>query len=165
MRIEGLFRVEVRDPDGVVVAVRASRNRVTNEFMNYLLDAGTGGSAQALWYVAPFTNNVTPSETWTAATFPGVAGELTTQYSEANRPAWLYGPASSQTKTNQTNPAVFTIAASNVNIRGFAILSAQGKGATTGMLMAASRLPADLLNLQTGYTVSVRYDISLQNAP
>lgn len=108
-------------------------NAVGNEFINATLNAMfNGGSPPANWYVAPFTTNLAPTSAITAATFAGTQGEYT-GYSEGTRQVWTSNATSSaQVVSNSAAAATFTIAGSPATLEGAALLTASGKGATTG---------------------------------
>lgn len=144
---------------------QTTHNLLPLQGLRYLLAAGAMGGAQtSAFYIAPFTNDVTPNDGWTAANFPTTAGEYT-NYEGANRLAWtktLHPTAASV--SSAASPADFTLSAgeTDVNLRGFAVLTAPSKGATTGTLISAIRHERD--NLREGDTLSVRLTLVYQNA-
>ena len=150
--VGGAFEVEVNGRERSI-----EPNIVTNVGMNYLLGALTGSAAISLWYVAPFSGNITPVVTQTTADFPTVCTEATA-YTSATRPAWAYDPVASQAIANDAVRSSFTINGS-VTIWGAAIISVSTKSATTGSLFAYSKFGAsralvldDVLTIK--YTVS-----------
>lgn len=124
-------------------------NIVPAEGIAQILKSGINGTS---WYIAPFTNNVTPGSSLTAATFTSTAGEFVT-YNEANRVAWTIptDPVSGS-YTNSASPASFTIGAvggGGQAIYGAGILSLATKSGTTGKLLAASKFSAARTLFQT----------------
>lgn len=152
-------RVNGRDP-------LLTHNLLTLEGRRYLLAAAvTGGPQTTQFYIAPFTGDVTPIDNWTAANFTANATEFT-GYTSANRVLWdrlLHATASSS--SNAASPADVELAAgqANVTIRGFGLLTASPKSATTGVLISAMR--HDRPGLGEGDTLSVRLTLVYQNAP
>lgn len=142
---------------------QVDHNKVPTEQLNYLLLTGyKSGAAYAAWYIAPFTTNVAPGATLTAATFTATQGEFIL-YNEATRQQWVLpaNPTSGSFDNTAAN-AVFTTATgagAGVAVYGAGILSASAKSATTGAILAASLfaaprtvLPTDLLSI--AYTVA-----------
>src|SRR3546814_20666005 len=82
------------------------------------------------WYVAPWSNNVNPASTWTAANFTATAGEFTA-YDETARPVWTPGDIADQTVSSVLDDAEFTINSAG-KIYGAALLGASAQSATTG---------------------------------
>lgn len=111
---------------------------ITNQGINHILDTVLHGDTT--WYLIPFTSNYTPTGLDTAATFPGAAGEATTQYVEGTRPVFVEGGAVNQVIGNTGAEGTIT-AASAVTIYGVGLSSVPTKGATTGVLLFASRFP------------------------
>lgn len=150
-------RVNGRDP-------QLTHNLLTLQGRRYLLGAAVAGVAQnTSFYIAPFTGDVTPNENWTAANFTANATEFT-GYDGANRILWdktMHPTASSA--DNTASAATFTLSAgqSNVTIRGFALLTASAKSATTGTLISAMR--HDRPGLNEGDALSVRLTLTYQN--
>ena len=150
-------RVNGRDP-------QLTHNLLTLQGRRYLLGAAVAGTAQVTqFYIAPFTGDVTPQESWTAANFTSNATEFT-GYDGAIRILWdkvLHVTASSA--DNTAAPATFTLATgqTDVTIRGFALLTASAKSATTGTLISAMR--HDRPGLNEGDALSVRLTLTYQN--
>src|SRR3546814_11714780 len=66
--------------------LEVGHNLVVNEGLTDLLDVYLkAGTQTEEWYVAPWSNNVNPASTWTAANFTATAGEFTA-YEETARP-------------------------------------------------------------------------------
>ena len=146
--------------------LQIDHNLLTTQFLNYLLMCGlhTQGKINN-WYLALFGGNVTPAVNWTAATFTAAASELvsgTEGYSQANRPLFNGTAAAGNQIDNLTGgKAAFTIVtATQLIVRGAALLSDQLKGSTNGVLASASRFAADRTlsngdNFELGYRVTL----------
>lgn len=123
--------------NGEVIDEWETKNLVTNEGLNALLDIMFHGSTQiTTWYVGVFEGNYTPVATVTAATITAASTECTA-YDEATRVAYNEAAASSQSITNSANKATFTFNATKT-IYGAFLVSASAKSATTGTLFSAA---------------------------
>lgn len=120
-------------------------NLITNEGVNYMLDAAVLGSASALssWYIALWSANVVPSASSTAADFATTYSEITSGtdgYAESTRLAFNATRTADGVVDNLTSRADFTIATpDDVVIAGAAVLSESAKGATTGTLLSIAK--------------------------
>lgn len=144
----------------------STHNLLPTQALNYLLEAGLrGGAGISGWYLALFGGAYTPTSTLTAATFPALATEIvspTEGYTESLRRPWVSGAPSVGATDNLTDRAAFTIAsASEVTIRGAALLSDSVRGGTNGVLLSAARFAnartesaGNIFNL--GYRVRLR---------
>ena len=151
-------------------AWECSKNLVPLEGRTHLLGVSLGNLPKSGgYYLALYAGQVTPQDNWSAASFAQTAAELisnTQGYVEANRPKWEPGSASNGVIDSLQNPAVFTFAAAQgttVDVAGCALLSAEGKGASTGVLIAASRFAA-LRQFQDSDTFELGYRITLSPA-
>lgn len=141
-------------------------NSGTIEGWNYILEAAIrGGTAYSSWYTGPFSGNVTPGTSLTAATFHSTCTELSTAYAEAARPAYTTVAAASASVTNSAAAATITVASgqSNVLVRGAGILSVSTKQSTSGKLLSAWRLTADITLPAEGNTLDIVQRITLAN--
>lgn len=108
---------------------------ITNEGLNWALNKIF---RETTWYIAPFTSSsYVPSATDTAANFPALAVEATTQYSEGVRQTHVNTVSTSKLITNAGSMAAFT-AATDVTLYGVGLTTNSIKGSTTGTLMAVS---------------------------
>ena len=108
---------------------------VTNEGLNWALNKIF---RETTGYVAPFTSaSYVPAATDTAANFPSLAAEATTQYSEGTRQPHVNTVSTSKLISNAGNMAAFT-AASAVTLYGVGLTTNSIKGSTTGTLMAST---------------------------
>lgn len=140
-------------------------NRVVVEGLAHVLNVALGGKAKAAgYYLTLFNGAAAPDGTWTAANFAAVAGEivsLTEGYSNPTRPAWTPVDTNGNTIDNFASVATFNIATtSEVTVTGAAMLTASGRGATTGVLVSASRYPVER-KFQNTDVFDVGYRMSL----
>lgn len=159
-RVRGVFECEA--PDGLGVIQTA--NLWTTEGFNHILSvAVAGGTQYATWYLAPFSGNVTVSDAWTAANFASTATELTTQYSEGTRVAFVESVPASKSTNNLVSPAVVTAATTNVSIWGVGLLSSSTKGGTSGVLLSAAKYSTARSLAAVGDTLGVKYTLTFSN--
>ena len=159
---KGMYRVFSAEGD----LLEEKSNVVPTEGLNYFITTGLlGGPPVAQWYLALFSGAVTPDATWTAATFPATASEITSNtegYSNPTRVLWT--PATTITQpiaTNINNLAAFNIvSASAVTITGAALLSSAAKGSTTGVLVSATRFNQPYA-MNNGSTYLLGYEVQL----
>lgn len=141
--IPGLtYDVRVIDPDGIerTQPTRAP-NKVPVEGLNYLLDVGLhNGSQIATWYIALFEGNYTPTNDVTAATFAQAATECTA-YQGNTRLEFRESAPVGGSMSNASDLAEFTGTTDGKVVYGAALISSQGKGATTGKLVSIARFP------------------------
>lgn len=142
-------------------------NLMVAEGLLYLLQAGLANATRyASWYLALYSGAVTPTANWTAANFAATASEITSGtegYSNATRPQWVPVNASG-VLTNTAAKAEFTIVATGtININGAALLSANAKGATSGVLLSAGRYPTTKV-LSNTEVFGCEYDATLTDS-
>jgi hypothetical protein len=139
--------------------MRVDHNTFTIEGLNYLFDTGFNRSAAATaFYVAPFSGNVTPASTLTAATYVATLTEATA-YDESARPEYVDIAAASGSVTNTASRAEITANAA-VTIWGAGLLSVATKSSGSGVCLAAakfasSRVLADNDVLAFDYTLTL----------
>lgn len=152
--LQGHFEVQVGDGPWEVCP-----NLVVTEGINHILDVALDqGTANASFYIAPFSGNVTPGASWTAANFTANSTEFT-NYTEATRVLWDNDAVSAGSIGNNTTAATFTMDTGGGTVRGAALISASAKSATTGKLVAAARFAADK-TLTVGEELRVKYIIT-----
>lgn len=158
--IGGVFSTSVNGGDR-----RALPNDFVNEGLDDVLKVLFKQSSQrTAFYIAPFSGDVVVDPaTLTAANFDSTMTEFT-DYSEGARPAWTPDAEANQAVANAGSQAVFTINLDNSTIWGFALLTAQAKNATTGVLYCASKDATARSNLRSGDKLNVEYDITAQGA-
>lgn len=113
-------------------------NRVVDTGLSHIL---ANGLTAAPLYIAPFSINITPGASLTAATVASTLGEVTA-YSEATRVLWAFDAVGTNNYIeNTTTPALFTLNGAST-IWGFFLVSVSGKSSTSGTLVSAMKLPA-----------------------
>ncbi|HNN43782.1 MAG TPA: hypothetical protein PKL10_15905, partial [Nitrospira sp.] len=129
----------VRRKTGVVVERETIHNIMPAQGRNHALDVLLNGATPVTaWYLVPYGNDYAPQDTDTAATFIGLAGELT-NYTGSTRIAINTAAASGGVVSNSANRAEFEFDA-ETTIRGLALISTPSKGAASGILLSAVRL-------------------------
>ena len=159
-KVSGLY--ETYAPDGL--GWQQDHNLLTTEGCNYLLSVVTGNTAGATFYVAPFGANVAVADTLTAATFTATQTELSTQYSETTRVAYVESVPASKSMNNTASPATVTAATANVLIYGIGLLSVSTKSATTGVLLSAANYATVRTMPTAGDTLGIKYTLTLANS-
>lgn len=139
-------------------------NLIPNEGRDKILDVFFGADSKiATLYMALYETAINPTTAWTAANFASTAGENTSTsegYSESTRPEWVDAPASGQVISNLASRAAFTIVCtSDITIEGFAMLSDNTRGGTSGVLVSATRR-ATPRTLSNGDNYELGYQIT-----
>lgn len=147
-------------------------NLITTEGLNFILNVALGETPKASGlYLALFSGSAAPAANWTAASFPSAANEITSQtegYTNATRPLWKPSAAKDGQIDNMgaggddvSVAAKVTIAtASSISVSGIALLTTSGKGAQTGTLISAAKMPIPR-TLQNGDTFYIGYRLTL----
>jgi hypothetical protein len=164
----GVYRVECLDKDGNLKWSAESHNLVVDVGLQDMNNKYfTGSSYTAAWYLGLYGPGAanTPSGSDTMALHAGWT-EIT-PYSNATRPAAVFGAASLADPsiiTNSGSPAQFNINATAV-VGGAFLVSNNTKGGTTGILFSASdfQAPGDR-SVASGDTLNVTYTFSLDAA-
>lgn len=163
----GVYTHRVRRRDGTVTPWVADKNLLPTEGLNYLVGILGATEKISTWYMALFAGAVTPGPSHNASGFASTFSEITSGsegYTESNRVTWSPGSASSGAINNNASPAAFTIATeSTLTVNGAALLSAQAKGATTGVLLSATRFAA-ARSLNDGDVFEIKYAIALTSS-
>lgn len=144
---------------------RVDHNLIPTAGILYILDCALGADAQiSNWYLAPFSGNVNPAASWTAANFTANASEITSNtegYSNITRPQWTPGAAAAGVIGNLDAKAQFNIiCTTQINIAGAGLLSSNVKGGTTGTLVSAARF-AQVRTVYTGDVFELGYEVEL----
>lgn len=130
------YTVETIDRHGVVLDTEVVDNLIPTEGLNHVLGVVVGGVPQAVsWYIALNSGNYTPVAGDTAATYPASATEFS-NYTGATRLDFTPGSIAGGTVDNTASKAEFEFLDTTTVYGGF-MTSAQGKGATTGVLLSA----------------------------
>lgn len=124
--------------DGLVLDAWDEINIVPVEGLNHFLAVVLNQGAQVpAWYVGLYENDYTPVAGDVMASFPGLAGEIST-YS-GNRPQAIFGTATGGASSNENSRAEFIFSGVKT-VRGGFISSSATKGATSGVLLSAVKL-------------------------
>lgn len=121
-------------------------NILPDEGLAYLLSVGLlNGTKLPNWYLSIYAANYTPLAGLTAASYPATASEITSNtegYTESTRRPWAGVAGVTPMVDNVASKATFTIAtASELTVNGIAMLSESAKGAVTGKIASATKLP------------------------
>ena len=115
---------------------------VTNEGINSLLNTFFKGATQVTtWYTNVFCADYTPVIGDTAATFPALASEATTQISEGTRQPLTLSSSTAKSVGNTASLATIT-AAADFTAYGAGVYSSATKGGVSGVLFCASKFPS-----------------------
>lgn len=157
-RLCGFYHVRCIDPNGKLKWEQKFPNGIVDEGIEYLLDAGfNGGTQVSTWYMG-LVDNAGFSAFANGDTMSSHSGwSESTDYSEATRPEWTAGAASSRAVTNGTT-VDFSINAT-VTIKGIFITSNNTKGGTTGTLWSTAAFSSNA-SATSGDTLKVTYTVS-----
>lgn len=118
------------------------RNLIPTQGRDYIFSSALlGGSQFSTWYLSLYSGSYTPQLTDTAANYVANATEITSAYSEANRPTLVPDAPGSGIYANSGSPAVFTFTA-DTTVRGGGLHSNSVKGGTTGILLSIVAAPS-----------------------
>lgn len=147
---------------GAVVDSETVHNLMPEEGRNHAVSVITKGATQVpTWYIGLFEGNYVPVDSDKASTFPSNATECTA-YLPATRVEFVEGAVAAGVVENTASRAEFT-ATSAKTIYGAFLVSAQAKGAITGVLMSAARFTAPKV-LQIDDVLRVTASFSLTSA-
>lgn len=152
--VRGRWEVVCRDKDGNIKWTDHIENLVTDEGLNYLLDAGlSAGTPVTSWFVGLTGASPTVAAGDTMASHAGWTEVVA--YTEATRPAWTDGGVTAKSVSNSGSPATFTINANGTGIGGAFLVSNSTKGGSTGTLYAVGAFSAGNKTLDNGDSLSV----------
>ena len=147
---------------GAVVDSETVHNLMPEEGRNHAVSVITKGTTQVpTWYIGLFEGNYVPVDSDKASTFPTSATECTA-YLPATRVEFVEGAVAAGVVENTASRAEFTATAAKT-IYGAFLVSAQAKGAITGVLMSAARFTAPKA-LQIDDVLRVTASFSLTSA-
>ena len=147
---------------GAVVDSETVHNLMPEEGRNHAVSVITKGATQVpAWYIGLFEGNYVPVDSDKASTFPTSATECTA-YLPATRVEFVEGAVAAGVVENTASRAEFTATAAKT-IYGAFLVSAQAKGAVTGVLMSAARFTAPKV-LQIDDVLRVTASFSLTSA-
>jgi len=158
-RLRSYYKVEAFDKSGKLKWIEEVENLITTAGATDLLDKYFKGSTYtAAWYVGLYKGTGTLAAGDTSSSHAGWTDS--TDYSNANRPTWTGGTATSGSVDNSGSPAVFNINAT-ATILGAYLISNNTKGGTTGVLYgeaafgsSRSVISGDTLNVTVTLTAS-----------
>lgn len=108
------------------------------------------------FFIAPFSNNVTPTDDLTNLTIVSTLGEFI-HYTEANRQSWVNDAPAAQSVSNAATPAVFTADGTAGTVWGAWLTTSATKSSTASQLpVAASKFGGSRV-LQPGDKLSIQY--------
>lgn len=142
-----------------------TQNLITNEGIALILNVALGKTPKpAAYYIALFSGQAQPQNTWTAANFASAASEIVSTsegYEGATRPEWTSANTNGNTINNMAAAAKLTIrTAGQLNVTGVALLTNSQKGGTSGTLVSATKYAAPRV-FQDGDIYEIGYNISL----
>jgi hypothetical protein len=162
LKLMGMWTIIHKDRWGRILDIEKIKNLITDQGVNYIMDAGMHGSTPiSAWYMAPWSASHTPAAGNTYAT-PGYT-EANAQYDEATRQEWVEGAASSKVMTN-ASAAVIT-ANTDVTIYGIGLVgggsapSTKGNTAGGGTLFACTAFGSSK-SLSSAETLSITYTLT-----
>lgn len=161
--------LQVRDyRNGSTQRQAIDSNRMLLEGLTHILNTTlvpAGGYAQITnWYFAPYSNDYTPTNDLTAATFAATAGEFT-NYTSATRLALTIATAATTPVAGSTSDSLLIFNAGGpFNIYGAGVFSASAKSATVGKGLAAIRLAAPMIGMPGGSKLGFSYQLSAADA-
>lgn len=155
--------------NGTVEDELSDHNLVPNAALNHILNLlGNHEAIYANRYVSIYGNNYVPVVADVMSTFPGggVAGEITTYYSESTRPAYTTVSSTAQLLTNTASKATFTAASitGTVTIYGSFVTTNNTKAGTTGLLVSAAKFSTARTFEANGDQLILKVEFSLANA-
>lgn len=115
-------------------------------------------SQRTAFYVAPFSGNVDPAQTLTAATFPATQTEFI-NYTQSARPTWASDAEASQAVANAAVPALFTCDTGGGTVWGAALSTVATKSSTSGLMVCCAKFAA-ARTLLAGDKLSIEYAIA-----
>lgn len=141
-------------------------NLVPTEGLNHILMVALSNTAKLNnFYLALYSGNYTPTSSLTAANFAATATEIVSGsegYSNATRPAWVPTITAAGVMDSYTNKAVYNIVtATQVTVRGAALLSNPVKGAGSGVLISAAKFAQDRIEYN-GNSYGLGYRVRAQ---
>ena len=138
-------------------------NTATLEGLDDILSVYLAGGAQhTAYYFAPYSNNVAPDQTITAANFVATMGEFT-NYTAGSRQGWTPGAVAGQSVDNTASTAQLVIGTGGGTVRGSALVTASAKSATTGKLPFIAAFTDGAAVLNAGSKLNLEYTVSAQD--
>ncbi len=161
--VGGAFRTAFCPAGGEFGPWQIDPNRVVKEGLIDILKVYfAGGSQKTAFYLAPYSGNVEPQDSWTAANFAANATEFES-YTSATRVQWTpTAPTTTASVGNSANVSTSTLTLSAAgDLYGIAMIAgANAKSATTGTLVAASPFETARTNMASGDKLAIEYVLS-----
>jgi len=130
------YLIESFDAQGNLLSEEIVHNIMPIQGCNHMLAVTAGLAAQAPgWWLGLYSGNYTPIASDTAASFPAAATEFT-GYEGSTRKPFVSSQPVSGSMDNGASKAEF-IFTEDATVHGGFLVSASGKGATTGLLWSA----------------------------
>ncbi|MES2347030.1 MAG: hypothetical protein V4641_05600 [Pseudomonadota bacterium] len=134
-------------------------NTPTNEGLNDVLAVYMKQSAQrAAFYFVPYSNNVAPDVTITAANFNATLAEFI-NYTELSRQQWIGGAVASESVDNTASTAQIIIGTGGGTIYGCGLSTASAKSATTGVMPFVAAFDDGAAVLNAGSKLNLEYTL------
>jgi hypothetical protein len=156
--VKGFFTVEHLNKDGELIGTYEFPNGIVDEGMEYLLDAGFNGSSQtSTWYMG-LVDNSGWTEFSNDDTMSSHSGwSECNVYTEAGRPEWDAGSASSRQVTNAdtTNFSINDTA----TLKGIFVCTDNTKDGSSGTLWSTAAF-SSTVSTSNGDTIKVTYTVS-----
>lgn len=160
LTIGGVFTVQSGN-EPPEVCPNLITNQGLNQILNTMLPPGGAFVQITQWYIAPFSGNVTPDATWTAANFVATATEFTAYTAGTRQALTIATAATAQTTGNSANKASITFDVGGpFNVYGVAVLSSATKSASTGVMLAATRFTNPRLSQASPDSLTIQYDLT-----
>jgi len=158
--IGGYFTVECLGADGKTKWKAKAKNGITNAGLNHVLGVGFHADAATIAWFLGLIDLASFTALAAGDTMGSHAGwiEITTEYSEATRPEWTEGAASSQSITNAAT-VNFSITGTKT-VKGIFLTSDSVKGGITGTLWATALFAGGDQAVVSGDTLKVTYTVN-----
>lgn len=144
-----------------------TKNLIVGEGLAHILNVAMGSTPKPTGYhIALFNGTAAPTSNWTAATFPSMAGEITSQtegYDASIRPQWSPESAIAQMPmidNTERLASIMITTASQLTVQGAALLTSSAKGSTSGVLISATKYTSPRI-FQNGDIFQIGYRLSL----
>lgn len=154
----GMYLVEHRNKAGKLIGVYRVPNGIVDEGMEMILDTMFfAGSQSSTWYIGLVDNSGFTAFA-DADTMSSHAGwSESTVYSQATRPQWTVGAASSRQSTNAST-VDFSINGS-ATLKGIFITDNNVKSGTSGNLWSTAAF-SSTVSVSSGDTLKITYTVS-----
>lgn len=136
-----------------------AHNTATQEGLNDILSVYMKQGAQRTgFYFVPYSNNVVPDDTVTAANFNATLSEFT-NYTAGQRQQWTGGAVANQSVDNSAALAQLVIGAGGGSVRGAGLSSIPNKSAATGVVPFVAPFDDGMATLSAGSKLNLEYTL------